>query len=158
MEKILEWRYFKPTDRHRQITYLLFMKRMDELDNKQVENAEWAGDQFQSRFDGVWFPLEHRDKKEEDQKPFELDKSTFRWSHFTRMQAKEMLTHVQTKVFPFLKDLNGDEASFTHHMKNAVFIIPKLSLRDRDIRQKWPIPDTSSHYQAYGRAGTTKTW
>ena len=39
-----------------------------------------------------------------------------------------MLTHVQTKVFPFLKDLNGDEASFTHHMKNAVFIIPKPSL------------------------------
>lgn len=25
-----------------QITYLLFMKRMDELDNKQLENAEWA--------------------------------------------------------------------------------------------------------------------
>ncbi len=111
-----------------QITYLLFMKRMDELDNKQIENAEWAGDQFQSRFEGVWVPPEHRDKTKKEQKSFELDKSTFRWSHFTRMQAEEMLTHVQTKVFPFLKDLNGDEASFTHHMKNAVFIIPKPSL------------------------------
>ncbi len=39
-----------------------------------------------------------------------------------------MLQHVQGKVFPFLKDMNGDESRFTHHMKNAVFIIPKPSL------------------------------
>lgn len=39
-----------------------------------------------------------------------------------------MLQHVQGKVFPFLKDLNGTESNFTHHMKNAVFIIPKPSL------------------------------
>ncbi len=39
-----------------------------------------------------------------------------------------MLTHVQTKVFPFLKDINGRESSFTDHMKNAVFMIAKPSL------------------------------
>ena len=39
-----------------------------------------------------------------------------------------MLQHVQSKVFPFLKDMNGAESNFTHHMKNAVFIIPKPSL------------------------------
>ena len=44
------------------------------------------------------------------------------------MQAEEMLQHVQGKVFPFLKDLNGAESNFTHHMKNAVFIIPKPAL------------------------------
>ncbi|ODT61879.1 MAG: DNA methyltransferase, partial [Nitrosomonadales bacterium SCN 54-20] len=47
---------------------------------------------------------------------------------FKRMQAEEMLQHVQGKVFPFLKDLNGAESNFTHHMKNAVFIIPKPAL------------------------------
>jgi type I restriction enzyme M protein len=31
-------------------------------------------------------------------------------------------------VFPFLKALNGDESPFSHHMKNAVFIIPKPAL------------------------------
>ena len=35
---------------------------------------------------------------------------------------------MQGKVFPFLKDLNGAESNFTHHMKNAVFIIPKPAL------------------------------
>jgi len=73
-------------------------------------------------------PPEHRDKSEQDQKPFEVDKSTLRWSAFKRMQAEAMLTHVQTKVFPYLKDMNGAESGFTHHMKNAVFIIPKPSL------------------------------
>jgi type I restriction enzyme M protein len=51
-----------------------------------------------------------------------------RWSEFKRMQAEEMLQHVQSKVFPFLKDLNGAESSFTRHMKNAVFMIPKPGL------------------------------
>ncbi len=39
-----------------------------------------------------------------------------------------MLRHVQMWVFPFLKELNGGASSFTRHMKNAVFIIPKPSL------------------------------
>ena len=111
-----------------QITYLLFMKRLDDLDLKQQADAEFTGDTFTSRFSGIWVPPEHRDKSEKDQKPFEADKSTLRWSNFKHMQAEEMLTHVQGKVFPFLKDINGRESSFTNHMKNAVFLIPKPSL------------------------------
>ena len=44
------------------------------------------------------------------------------------MAAEEMLPHVQNRVFPFLRDINGRESSFTDHMKNAVFIISKPSL------------------------------
>lgn len=44
------------------------------------------------------------------------------------MQTEEMLNHVQGKVFPFLKDINGRESHFTDHMKNAVFMIAKPSL------------------------------
>ena len=57
-----------------------------------------------------------------------MDKSTLRWSDFKHMAAEAMLIHVQSKVFPYLKDMNGAESGFTHHMKNAVFIIPKPSL------------------------------
>ena len=111
-----------------QITYLLFMKRLDELDKKQQANAEWAGEKYTSKFSGNWIPPEHRDKEKKDQKAFAIDRKTLRWSEFQHMQAEEMLQHVQTKVFPFLKDLNGAESNFTHHMKNAVFIIPKPAL------------------------------
>jgi type I restriction enzyme M protein len=47
---------------------------------------------------------------------------------FKHKPADEMLMHVQMKVFPFLKDLNGETSPFTKHMANAVFIMPKASL------------------------------
>lgn len=123
-----------------QITYLLFMKRLDELDLKRQSDAEWTGEKYISKFEGKWIPPEYRakprdgdtqsemDKKLADGKMYEIDKRTLRWSEFKRMQAEEMLQHVQGKVFPFLKDLNGAASNFTHHMKNAVFIIPKPAL------------------------------
>jgi len=123
-----------------QITYLLFMKRLDELDQKKQADADWTGEPYASKFDGQWIPPEYRakardddsqketDKRQADARMYAIDKRSLRWSEFKRMQAEEMLQHVQTKVFPFLKDLNGAESSFTRHMKNAVFIIPKPSL------------------------------
>lgn len=109
-----------------QITYLLFMKRLDELDQKKLADAEWTGEQYTSKFEGSWIPPEERNWPVAEQRP--IDKQTLRWSHFKRKQAEEMLPHVHGKVFPFLKDLNGTESNFTHHMKNAVFIIPKPAL------------------------------
>lgn len=111
-----------------QITYLLFMKRLDNLDLEQQSAAEFTGEKYTSKFSGIWIPPEHRDKSEKDKEPFAVERNTLRWSEFKRMQAEEMLQHVQTKVFPFLKDMNGTESNFTHHMKNAVFIIPKPTL------------------------------
>ena len=89
-----------------QITYLIFMKRIDELDTKRKAGAEWTGEDFTSLF--------------EDE--------TLRWSYFKQLKAEEMLTHIQQNVFPFLKKLSGENSHFTKHMKNAVFIIPSASL------------------------------
>ena len=109
-----------------QITYLLFMKRLDELDQKRQADADWTGETYISKFTGTWIPPEYRSQPEPEK--FAIDKLSLRWSEFKRMHAEEMLQHVQGKVFPFLKDLNGAESNFTHHMKNAVFIIPKPAL------------------------------
>src|SRR5690606_6554233 len=57
-----------------------------------------------------------------------VDKEFLRWSQFKRRPAEEMLTLVQQYVFPFIKELDNEDASFTKHMANAVFIIPKPSL------------------------------
>lgn len=124
-----------------QITYLLFMKRLDELDLKKQVDAEWTGEPYKSKFEGKWVPpelrstipdnaseLEKIDYRVNDEKKHGIDRRDLRWSEFNKKPAEQMLQHVQTKVFPFLKDLNGTESNFTHHMKNAVFIIPKPSL------------------------------
>jgi type I restriction enzyme M protein len=102
-----------------QITYLLFMKQLDELDLKREKDAEFTGDSYTSRFSGM-YQLPNTDTT--------VDKATLRWSHFKQMKADEMLPHVQQKVFPFIKDLNGDGSTFTRHMANAVFIIPSANL------------------------------
>lgn len=109
-----------------QITYLLFMKRLDELDSKKAADAEWTGEPYTSKFTGAWISPEYRNRDNPEQ--YAIERRMLRWSEFKHMQAEDMLQHVQTKVFPFLKDMNGTESNFTHHMRNAVFIIPKPTL------------------------------
>lgn len=58
----------------------------------------------------------------------EVDKQTLRWSYFRRMEGGEMLAHVQSRVFPFIKSLGAEDQPFARHMKDAVFILPKPSL------------------------------
>jgi len=91
-----------------QISYLLFMKRLDEMDIKKRQDAEFTGEAYKSIFVG--------------------DNDDCRWSHFRQMEGGEMLTHIQTKVFPFLKTIGKEESPFAKHMGNAVFIISKPSL------------------------------
>jgi len=102
-----------------QISYLLFMRRLDEIDSKLKKDAQWTGEKYTSVFKGKFTsPL----SKEE------LDKGTLRWSHFKQLEGGEMLTHVQTSVFPFIKQINGENSCFAKYMADAVFIIPKPSL------------------------------
>jgi type I restriction enzyme M protein len=102
-----------------QISYLLFMRRIDELDLREMKKAEFSGEKYSSIFQGT-FQVPNSNEK--------IDKSKFRWSHFKQMEGGEMLSHVQAKVFPFIKQLNGEGTAFGKHMRDAVFIIPKPSL------------------------------
>lgn len=97
-----------------QISYLLFMKRIDELDLKRKADAEFLGQKYTSIFDGS--------DSEGD------DNQHNRWSYFKQLEGGEMLKHVQNKVFPFIKNLKNGNQVFSQHMKDAVFIIPKPSL------------------------------
>lgn len=102
-----------------QISYLLFMRRIDEMDLKELKKAEFTGEPYQSIFEGIFQVPNTSD---------EVDKATLRWSHFKQMEGGEMLAHVQIKVFPFIKTLNGSGTAFGKHMNDAVFIMPKPSL------------------------------
>ena len=102
-----------------QISYLLFMRRLDEVDTKLKSDAEFTGEKYVSIFDGK-FKLPNSNET--------VNKATLRWSHFKQMEGGEMLKHVQLNVFPFIKQLNGSGSTFAKHMEDAVFIIPKASL------------------------------
>ncbi|HVA98988.1 MAG TPA: N-6 DNA methylase [Bacteroidia bacterium] len=109
-----------PLNAIEQITYLLFMKQLDETDKRKVSNADFLNEKFTSIFAGEYYPPGVDDKDPKNA----VQKETLRWSYFTRMPSDEMLLHVQSKVFPFIKQLDDVNSFFTKHMANAAFLIP----------------------------------
>src|SRR5882672_10604806 len=94
-----------PLDAIEQLSFLLFLKRLDEREQDQERSAK-RGKKFTPIFkDG-----------------------TLRWSYWTQLQADKALKHVKEKVFPFIKTLGGAGGSFAQQMENAEFKINKPSL------------------------------
>lgn len=95
-----------------QISYLLFIKRLDDIDNVNEKRANRLGKPYTSVF------------------PEELMK----WSQFKHLDVDAMFEMVSQKVFPFIKNIGGENSSFTTEMKDAVFMIPKASLLQESVR------------------------
>jgi len=91
-----------------QISYLIFMKRLEDLDTIHARRALVRKEEYTSFFE---------------------THENCRWSQWKHYSADAMLLHVQTVVFPFIKNLNdGDDVLYSKYMKDAVFVIPKASL------------------------------
>ena len=101
-----------------QISYLLFMRRLDALDEKRRGDAEFLKKDFKSLFAGNYITRAGKKRPAEE----------LRWSKFRHLPAEEMLEHVRDNVFPFIKTLEDGGQVFTRYMQDAVFIIPKASL------------------------------
>ncbi len=109
-----------------QITYLLFIKRLEEMDLKKVEDSKKGHiKNYESVFKGNFLQPGLEDKKQNY-----ITKDSLRWSKLEGKQPKEMLDHVRDRIFPFIQNLNSENAFFTKHMKNAVFLIPSPDLMD----------------------------
>jgi len=50
------WRGSNPLTAIEQITYLQFMKRLDELDLKRQSDAEWTNEKYTGKYEGRWMP------------------------------------------------------------------------------------------------------
>ncbi len=107
-----------PLSAMEQISYLLFMRRLDDEDAKRQEDAAFLGREYESLFSGsfTWSPGQ------------DAPAETLRWSHFRNLPGEEMLAHVRDRVFPHIRSLRGEDQPFATAMKDAVFIIPKASL------------------------------
>ncbi len=101
-----------------QISYLLFMRRLDALDEKRRGDAEFLKQEYKSLFVGKYTTRAGAKRPREE----------LRWSKFRHLPAEEMLEHVRDNVFPFIKALEDGGQVFTRYMQDAVFIIPKASL------------------------------
>lgn len=96
-----------------QISYLIFMKRIEDEDTQNMNKARLRGESYQSIFEGF---------------------ENCKWSIWKEYPANDMLEHVRTEVFPFLKKMDGDNTLYSKYMEDAVFVIPSGTLLSEAVK------------------------
>ena len=109
-----------PTTVIEQITYLMFMKLLDDNEIKKEGNASALGIQYKSKiFKDGSFAID-------DEGNMSIPFKELRWHNFKNDEPSIMFEKVRTYVFPFIKTVNGEgkDTAFSRFMTDAVFLIP----------------------------------
>lgn len=122
-----------------QITYLLFLKRLDDLQSL----AELKANRVNEPIEWSIFP------KGDDTRGRSYD--DFRWSRFKHRAPSEMYEIIAEHIFPFLRTLGGDGSTYAVHMKDARFTIPSPALLAKvvDMLDQVPMEDRDTKGDVY---------
>ena len=105
----------------KQMTYLLFIKGLDESETNNEQTEQLLGVKFDRIFDD-----EHQD---------------CRWSKFKNLSADEMYNLMSNKIFPFIKNLKaGKDSSFSKYMAKAMFMVPSALVLEKVVTKLDSIP------------------
>lgn len=122
-----------------QITYLLFIRRLDEIHTLKENKANTLGEPIED-------PI------------FSEDEQEYRWSRFKDFDPDKMYEIVSTGVFPFIKNLaeNKDldsksDNAYAKFMSDAAFMIPTPNLLAKvvDMLSKIKMDDTDTKGDIY---------
>jgi type I restriction enzyme M protein len=91
-----------PTEALEQISFLVFLKRLEEDDNKKANDALLEEKQLTSVF---------------------KDNDNCKWSKWATKSADEIIKHVRDVVFPFIRTLHDESFVYAKYLKNATFNI-----------------------------------
>ena len=123
-----------PLEVMEQMTYLLFIRRLDEIQITKEKKA-------------------NRLKKEVEHPIFTPEQDHLRWSKFITLgDAATLYNTVANEVFPFIKNLGAeDETTYSHHMKDARFTIPTPALLTKvvDLVADVPMDDKDTKGDIY---------
>jgi type I restriction enzyme M protein len=99
-----------------QLTYLMFIRSLDEKELEIEQFEAVSGEKMRKIF------------------PQDEEGQSMRWSRFKTMDSRKMYDIVSNKVFPFIKNLNGDsESAFSRYMQDAMFLIPTPQLLQKIV-------------------------
>ena len=100
-----------PLEVMEQMTYLLFIRRLDEIQITQELQSEITGEPVKN-------PI------------FTPEQSHLRWTSFTHLgDTQKLYDTISNEVFPFIKNLGGaEDSTYSQHMKDARFTIPTSAL------------------------------
>ena len=103
-----------PLDVIEQITYLMFIRDLDDSDNLRAKESAMLGLPYKSVFSDE---VQVGDRK--------IDGNQLKWSVFHDFPAGRMYSVMQEWVFPFIKNLHGDKNSaYSKYMDDAIFKLP----------------------------------
>lgn len=122
-----------------QMTYLLFIKRLDELHTLE----ERKNQSLKIPMERCIFP----EGQDEKGRPY----NDLRWSRFKNFEPREMMEVVDEHVFPFLRTLGAEESSYGHHMRDARlgFSNPALLAKVVEKLDHIPMEDRDTKGDAY---------
>lgn len=106
-----------------QISYLLFIKKLDDIEIAKEKKAKRIRRPYTTVFEKYI-----QDMEQSEVTRLNLNTDNLRWSEFVHYDSENMFKNMQDKVFPFLKSYSDDESIFSDQMKDAVFLIQKPSL------------------------------
>ena len=114
-----------------QLTYLLFIRRLDDVQTLAERKANITGK-----------PLENP--------VFDPDQTHLRWSQFKNASPEVMHHTVANHVFPLLRSL-GDGTTYSDHMRDARFTIPTPALLSKvvDMLDDIPMADRDTNGDLY---------
>jgi type I restriction enzyme M protein len=121
-----------PLEVMEQLTYLLFIRRLDELHTAKENLANRTGEPIDSP---IFAPSQER----------------LRWSRFKDETPQVMFTTVGEQVFPFLRSLGADGSTYSRHMQDARFAIPTPALLAKvvDLIADIPMADRDTKGDLY---------
>lgn len=94
-----------------QLTYLMFIRSLDEKDLEAEQFEAISGEKMPKIF------------------PLDAEGQAMRWSKFKNRDSREIYEIVGQKVFPFIKAIGDDETeeqtAFSRYMKDAMFLFPE---------------------------------
>lgn len=112
-----------PLDVIEQITYLMFIRDLDDSDNLRAKESAMLGLPYESIF-----------AKEVKIGDRTVDGSQLKWSTFHDLPAATAYNIVQEWVFPFIKNLHADKNSaYSKYMGDAIFKLPTPLLLSKVI-------------------------
>lgn len=116
-----------------QLTYLLFIRRLDELETLEERRSQRSGQPMRRCI-------------------FPEGSQELRWSRFKELgDPGAMFQTVGERVFPFLRELGGEESAYATHMRDARFTIPTPGLLTKvvELLDKVPMEDRDTKGDIY---------
>lgn len=112
-----------PLDVIEQMTYLMFIRDLDDSDNVHMKESIMLSLPYKSIFEEN---VTIGDRK--------VPGNQLKWSVFHDFPAQKMYANMQENVFPFIKNLHGDkESAYAKYMEDAIFKVPTPVMLDKIV-------------------------